>query len=119
ARSRAPCHRPRPRSEGEEWQRLRSLLGRHLLRPRAAQAYAGALDAVVSDLLRRLQRQRDRHPQHLVPDVATEFYKFGLEGISSVLFGSRLGCLEPEVPRDTETFIRSINTMFVMTLLTM
>uniref|UniRef100_A0A8C6ZMY1 Methyltransferase 1, tRNA methylguanosine n=1 Tax=Nothoprocta perdicaria TaxID=30464 RepID=A0A8C6ZMY1_NOTPE len=119
ARARAPCHRPCARSEGEEWQRLRSLLGRHLLRPRAAQAYAGALDAVVTDLLRRLQRQRDRHPQHLVPDVATEFYKFGLEGISSVLFGSRLGCLEPEVPRDTETFIRSINTMFVMTLLTM
>ena len=40
-------------------------------------------------------------------------------GISSVLFASRLGCLEQEVPRDTETFIRSINTMFVMTLLTM
>ncbi|NXA43345.1 CP27B protein, partial [Eudromia elegans] len=114
-----PCHRPRPRSEGEEWQRLRSLLSRHLLRPRAAQAYAGALGAVVTDLLRRLQHQRDRHPQHLVPDVATEFYKFGLEGISSVLFGSRLGCLEPEVPRDTETFIRSINTMFMTTLLTM
>uniref|UniRef100_A0A663EFI7 Cytochrome P450 family 27 subfamily B member 1 n=1 Tax=Aquila chrysaetos chrysaetos TaxID=223781 RepID=A0A663EFI7_AQUCH len=42
-----------------------------------------------------------------------------LPGISSVLFASRLGCLEQEVPRDTETFIRSINTMFVMTLLTM
>ncbi|XP_064354529.1 25-hydroxyvitamin D-1 alpha hydroxylase, mitochondrial isoform X2 [Dromaius novaehollandiae] len=106
-------------AEGEEWQRMRSLLGRHLLRPRAAEAYAGALDAVVADLLQRLQRQRDRHPQHLIPDVAAEFYKFGLEGISSVLFGSRLGCLEQEVPRDTETFIRSINTMFVMTLLTM
>ncbi|XP_025934048.1 25-hydroxyvitamin D-1 alpha hydroxylase, mitochondrial [Apteryx rowi] len=106
-------------AEGEEWQRMRSLVGRHLLRPRAAEAYAGALDGVVTDLLRRLQRQRDRHPQHLVPDVAAEFYKFGLEGISAVLFGSRLGCLEQEVPQDTETFIRSINTMFVMTLLTM
>ncbi|XP_068777409.1 25-hydroxyvitamin D-1 alpha hydroxylase, mitochondrial [Struthio camelus] len=106
-------------AEGEEWQRMRSLLGRHLLRPRAAEAYAGALEAVVADLLRRLQRQRDRHPQQLVPDVATEFYKFGLEGISSVLFGSRLGCLEPEVPQDTETFIRAVNTMFGTTLLTM
>ncbi|XP_028943399.1 25-hydroxyvitamin D-1 alpha hydroxylase, mitochondrial-like, partial [Antrostomus carolinensis] len=57
--------------------------------------------------------------QHLVPDIATEFYKFGLEGISSILFASRLGCLEQEVPGDTVTFIRSINTMFVMTLLTM
>uniref|UniRef100_A0A8C0GPJ7 Cytochrome P450 family 27 subfamily B member 1 n=1 Tax=Chelonoidis abingdonii TaxID=106734 RepID=A0A8C0GPJ7_CHEAB len=40
-------------------------------------------------------------------------------GISSVLFDSRIGCLEPEVPKETETFIRSINRMFVMTLLTM
>ncbi|XP_029892967.1 25-hydroxyvitamin D-1 alpha hydroxylase, mitochondrial [Aquila chrysaetos chrysaetos] len=106
-------------AEGEEWQRLRRLLGRLLLRPRAVEGYGGPVADVVGDLLRRLQRQRDRHPQHLVPDLAAEFYKFGLEGISSVLFASRLGCLEQEVPRDTETFIRSINTMFVMTLLTM
>uniref|UniRef100_A0A8B9DH64 Cytochrome P450 family 27 subfamily B member 1 n=1 Tax=Anser cygnoides TaxID=8845 RepID=A0A8B9DH64_ANSCY len=105
--------------DGEEWQRLRSLVGRLLLRPRAAEAYAGAVGAVVGDLLQRLQHLRDCHPQHLVPDVAAEFYKFGLEGISSVLFESRLGCLQQEVPRDTEAFIRSINTMFVMTLLTM
>uniref|UniRef100_A0A8B9IGX8 Cytochrome P450 family 27 subfamily B member 1 n=1 Tax=Anser cygnoides TaxID=8845 RepID=A0A8B9IGX8_ANSCY len=89
------------------------------MRPRAAEAYAGAVGAVVGDLLQRLQHLRDCHPQHLVPDVAAEFYKFGLEGISSVLFESRLGCLQQEVPRDTEAFIRSINTMFVMTLLTM
>ncbi|NXX15225.1 CP27B protein, partial [Podargus strigoides] len=105
--------------EGEEWQRLRRLLGRLLLRPSVAQGYAGPVAAVVGDLLRRLQCQRDRHPQHLVPDIATEFYKFGLEGISAVLFASRLGCLEPEVPRDTETFIRCLHTMFGLTLLTM
>lgn len=40
-------------------------------------------------------------------------------GISSVLFGSRLGCLRQEVPRDTEAFIRAIGTMFGTTLLTM
>uniref|UniRef100_A0A8B9TEA8 Cytochrome P450 family 27 subfamily B member 1 n=1 Tax=Anas platyrhynchos TaxID=8839 RepID=A0A8B9TEA8_ANAPL len=106
-------------AEGEEWQRLRSLVGRLLLRPRAAEAYAGAVGAVVGDLVQRLQHLRDRHPQQLVPDVAAEFYKFGLEGISSVLFASRLGCLRQEVPRDTEAFIRAIGTMFGMTLLTM
>ncbi|KAL1279262.1 hypothetical protein QQF64_025935 [Cirrhinus molitorella] len=39
--------------------------------------------------------------------------------ISSVLFESRIGCLDPVVPVETERFIQSINTMFVMTLLTM
>lgn len=42
-----------------------------------------------------------------------------LTGISSVLFESRIGCLDPVVPEETERFIQSINTMFVMTLLTM
>ncbi|NXY80606.1 CP27B protein, partial [Glareola pratincola] len=104
---------------GRAGAQLRRLLGRLLLRPRAAEGYAGPVAAVVADLLRRLQRQRDRHPQHLVPDVATEFYKFGLEGVSSVLFSSRLGCLEQEMPGDTETFIRAIKAMFGTTLLTM
>lgn len=40
-------------------------------------------------------------------------------GISSILFDSRIGCLDPVVPMETERFIQSINTMFVMTLLTM
>lgn len=40
-------------------------------------------------------------------------------GIAAVLFASRLGCLEPAVPRDTERFIGAIGTMFALTLLTM
>lgn len=40
-------------------------------------------------------------------------------GVSSVLFESRIGCLDETVPEETERFIQSINTMFVMTLLTM
>lgn len=46
------------------------------------------------------------------------FFSF-LAGISSVLFESRIGCLNEVVPEETERFIQCINTMFVMTLLTM
>nr|XP_012632586.1 25-hydroxyvitamin D-1 alpha hydroxylase, mitochondrial isoform X2 [Microcebus murinus] len=108
-------------AEGEEWQRLRSLLAPLLLRPHAAAGYAGTLDSVVCDLVRRLRRQRGRGtgPPSLVRDVAGEFYKFGLEGIAAVLLGSRLGCLEAEVPPDTEGFIRAVGSVFVSTLLTM
>ncbi|XP_078192338.1 25-hydroxyvitamin D-1 alpha hydroxylase, mitochondrial isoform X2 [Callithrix jacchus] len=68
-------------AEGEEWQRLRSLLAPLLLRPQAAARYAGTLDYVVRDLVRRLRGQRGRGtgPPALVRDVAGEFYKFGLE----------------------------------------
>ncbi|XP_043302436.1 25-hydroxyvitamin D-1 alpha hydroxylase, mitochondrial isoform X1 [Cervus canadensis] len=108
-------------AEGEEWQRLRSLLAPLLLRPQAAARYAGTLHGVVRDLVRRLRRQRGlgAGPPALVRDVAGEFYKFGLEGIAAVLLGSRLGCLEAEVPPDTETFIRAVGSVFVSTLLTM
>ncbi|XP_004053505.2 25-hydroxyvitamin D-1 alpha hydroxylase, mitochondrial [Gorilla gorilla gorilla] len=108
-------------AEGEEWQRLRSLLAPLLLRPQAAARYAGTLNNVVCDLVRRLRRQRGRGtgPPALVRDVAGEFYKFGLEGIAAVLLGSRLGCLEAQVPPDTETFIRAVGSVFVSTLLTM
>ncbi|XP_005397473.1 PREDICTED: 25-hydroxyvitamin D-1 alpha hydroxylase, mitochondrial [Chinchilla lanigera] len=108
-------------AEGGEWQRLRSRLAPLLLRPQAAAGYAGPLDDVVRDLVRRLRRQRGRSPgpPALVRDVAGEFYKFGLEGIAAVLLGSRLGCLQAEVPPDTETFIRAVGSVFVSTLLTM
>lgn len=139
-----------PGRDGEEWQRLRSLLAPLLLRPQAAAGYAATLDNVVRDLVRRLRRQRGRGSglPNLVQDVAGEFYKFGLEGeslkrrsgqvwvalsprrpmsdcapfrpgIGAVLLGSRLGCLEAEVPADTETFIHAVGSVFVSTLLTM
>ncbi|XP_026533168.1 25-hydroxyvitamin D-1 alpha hydroxylase, mitochondrial [Notechis scutatus] len=106
-------------AEGEEWQQIRSILGKHMLKPKEVESYTGTLNEVVSDLIGRLQHQRNLHERHVVKNVADEFYKFGLEGISSVLFESRIGCLEPKVPEETEKFISSINTMFVMTLLTM
>ncbi|XP_059186197.1 25-hydroxyvitamin D-1 alpha hydroxylase, mitochondrial [Centropristis striata] len=104
-------------AEGEEWQAVRSLLGKHMLRPKAVEAYDQTLNAVVSDLVAKLRHRRCS--EGLVTDISSEFYRFGLEGISSVLFESRLGCLDEVVPEETERFIQSINTMFVRTLLTM
>ncbi|TRY85084.1 hypothetical protein DNTS_023038 [Danionella cerebrum] len=106
-------------SEGEEWQRVRSLLAKHMLRPKAVEAYDAPLNLVVTDLIRKLQQRKQEGEHGVVTDVSAEFYRFGLEGISSVLFESRIGCLDAVVPVETERFIQSINTMFVMTLLTM
>ncbi|XP_036415039.1 25-hydroxyvitamin D-1 alpha hydroxylase, mitochondrial [Colossoma macropomum] len=106
-------------AEGEEWQSVRSLLGKHMLRPKAVEAYDSTLNAVVTDLVAKLRLRKQQNPSGVINDIAGEFYRFGLEGISSVLFESRIGCLEPVIPVETERFIQSINTMFVMTLLTM
>ncbi|XP_061840718.1 25-hydroxyvitamin D-1 alpha hydroxylase, mitochondrial [Nerophis lumbriciformis] len=104
-------------SEGKEWQEVRSLLSKHMLRPKAVEAYDKTLNGVVSDLIAKLRLRR--LPGGLVTDVAKDFYFFGLEGISSVLFESRIGCLDPVVPKETEHFIQCINCMFLLTLPTM
>uniref|UniRef100_A0A8C9WEV3 Cytochrome P450, family 27, subfamily B, polypeptide 1 n=1 Tax=Scleropages formosus TaxID=113540 RepID=A0A8C9WEV3_SCLFO len=106
-------------AEGEEWQEVRSLLGKYTLPPKAVESYDGILNTVVTDLLACLKRRHRLSAHGLITDIANEFYRFGLEGISSVLFESRIGCLESQIPKETERFIESINTMFVMTLLTM
>lgn len=57
---------------------MRSLLGKHMLRPKAVEAYDKTLNAVVSDLIAKLRLCR--RSQGLVSDIASEFYRFGLEG---------------------------------------
>ncbi|KAA0708090.1 25-hydroxyvitamin D-1 alpha hydroxylase, mitochondrial [Triplophysa tibetana] len=106
-------------AEREEWQKVRSLLAKHMLRPKSVEAYDGTLNCVVDDLIEKLKLRRQENSSDLITDISAEFYRFGLEGISSVLFESRIGCLEPVIPMETERFIQSINSMFVMTLLTM
>lgn len=118
-----------------------------MLRPKAVEAYDKTLNSVVSDLIAKLRLCKS--PEGLITDITSEFYRFGLEGkalwriqsfqcahlppsvahilcvillltgVSSVLFESRIGCLDQIVPEETERFIQAINTMFVMTLPTM
>lgn len=69
-------------SEGEEWQSVRSLLGKHMLRPKAVEAYDGTLNAVVTDLIHKLKLRSQQCSSGLVTDISAEFYRFGLEGKS-------------------------------------
>lgn len=53
-----------------------------MLRPKAVEAYDETLNSVVSDLIAKLRLCR--RSQGLVTDIASEFYRFGLEGKVSV-----------------------------------
>ncbi|NXV60776.1 CP27A protein, partial [Molothrus ater] len=99
--------------EGERWYRLRQVLNKRLLKPSEALLYADAIGEVVSDLMVRLREERSRSPSGvLVGDVANLLYRFALEGISYILFETRIGCLKQQVPAETQRFIDSINLMF-------
>ncbi|KAL0181262.1 hypothetical protein M9458_023668, partial [Cirrhinus mrigala] len=65
--------------EGEEWQSVRSLLGKHMLRPKAVEAYDSTLNSVVTDLIQKLKLRTQQNSSSLITDISAEFYRFGLE----------------------------------------
>ncbi|XP_066063377.1 25-hydroxyvitamin D-1 alpha hydroxylase, mitochondrial [Chamaea fasciata] len=107
--------------EGEAWRGPRRVLARGLLRPGAAEAFAGPVATVVAELVARLQRLQRQHPRGIVPDIGTEFNRFGLEAISWVLFSSRLGCLGDtgDATGATDSVIRCVGAVLALTLVTM
>ncbi|XP_024144888.1 sterol 26-hydroxylase, mitochondrial [Oryzias melastigma] len=100
---------------GPEWSRMRSVLNPKMLKLQEVSAYAPVIHLVVGDLLRRVEFLRSRsHDGSTVSDLAAELYKFGFEGISSILFETRLGCLEEQIPQDTKRFIAAVNDMLTL-----
>ncbi|XP_077458543.1 sterol 26-hydroxylase, mitochondrial isoform X1 [Stigmatopora argus] len=101
--------------KGQEWYRIRSALNPKMLKLQEVSAYASVIHQVVEDLLERIEFLRRRSPDKAsVSDVAAELYKFGFEGISSILFETRLGCLQENIPEETERFITAVNDMLTM-----
>uniref|UniRef100_UPI00358E0A4C sterol 26-hydroxylase, mitochondrial n=1 Tax=Myxine glutinosa TaxID=7769 RepID=UPI00358E0A4C len=99
-------------AEGSSWHRFRTVLNKRMLRPNDVVSYAKPLNAIVTDFLARLQRLRAASSDgDTVTDLANELYKFAFEGISTVLFETRLGSLEEHVPTRTEEFIDAIGCM--------
>lgn len=49
-----------------------------MLRPKAVEVYDKTMNGVVDDLIVKLRHSRGTHG--LVTDIASEFYRFGLEG---------------------------------------
>ncbi|KAK1165445.1 cytochrome P450 27C1-like [Acipenser oxyrinchus oxyrinchus] len=101
--------------KGPEWYRIRSALNPKMLKLREVSAYAPVVNEVVTDLLHRIYRLREQSPDGTaVQNLAGELYKFGFEGISSILFEARLGCLNEEIPEDTQKFIRAVGDMLAL-----
>ncbi|KAH0621223.1 hypothetical protein JD844_022301 [Phrynosoma platyrhinos] len=81
--------------DGERWHRLRQVLNKRMLKPSEAMLYADVINEVVSDLMVRLEDERNKSPS----------------GISYILFETRIGCLEKQIPAETQRFIDAIGYM--------
>ncbi|XP_060784839.1 sterol 26-hydroxylase, mitochondrial-like [Neoarius graeffei] len=103
--------------EGEKWYKLRSVLNKSMLHPKDAMKYENVVNEVVTDFMKRICHLRKMSSTgDLVPNMSNELYRFTLEGISRILFETRIGCLEDEIPAETQNFINSIAQMFTYSL---
>ncbi|KAM9710762.1 sterol 26-hydroxylase, mitochondrial [Menidia menidia] len=99
--------------EGERWYNLRVVLNKRMLHPKDSAQYAGIINDVVTDFIQKICSLRQSSPTgDFVTNIANEFYLFSLEGIASILFETRLGCLENKIPAGTQDFIGAIAQMF-------
>ncbi|XP_060786560.1 sterol 26-hydroxylase, mitochondrial-like [Neoarius graeffei] len=99
--------------EGEKWYKLRSVLNKRMLHPKDTVKYENVVNEVVTDFIKRICHLRKMSSTgDLVPNMSNELYRFSLEGISSILFETRIGCLEDKIPAETQNFIDAIAQMF-------
>nr|XP_033802898.1 sterol 26-hydroxylase, mitochondrial-like [Geotrypetes seraphini] len=98
--------------EGERWHALRTVLNQRMLKPREAMRYTAIINEVVSDLLLKLQDMKEESSSGaMVNDIVHVFYRFAFEGISSILFETRMGALQKQIPPETQRFINSVDVM--------
>ncbi|XP_056638973.1 probable cytochrome P450 49a1 [Diorhabda sublineata] len=98
---------------GPKWEAFRKQVQQFLLPPVTAKKYIEPLDVISTDFINRMEDMLDTNrelPEHFL----SEIYKWALESVARVSLNRRLGCLEPNLPHDSESqkIINSINTFF-------
>ncbi|KAM3916985.1 sterol 26-hydroxylase, mitochondrial-like [Leptodactylus fuscus] len=98
--------------EGQRWHSLRTVLNKRMLKPKESVLYTEVINEVVTDFLEMLDDMRKMSPSGvMVNDLANALYRFSFEGISYILFETRIGCLQKVVPPETKKFIQSVGDM--------
>ncbi|XP_050295888.1 probable cytochrome P450 49a1 isoform X2 [Anthonomus grandis grandis] len=98
---------------GPKWDTFRKQVQQILLLPNTAKKYVEPLDLIAGDFLRLMEQSLD-HNRELPENFLSEVYKWALESVARVSLNRRLGCLDPNLSKDSESqrIINSINTFF-------
>ncbi|XP_059209265.1 cytochrome P450 27C1 isoform X1 [Centropristis striata] len=100
-------------AEGEDWLKMRSVLRQLIMRPRDVAVFSDDVNQVVDDLIKRIHILRSQESDGAtVLNMNDLFFKYAMEGVAAILYESRLGCLENEIPQETQEYISALHLMF-------
>nr|XP_028598512.1 cytochrome P450 27C1-like isoform X2 [Podarcis muralis] len=100
-------------AEGEQWLKMRRVLRQKMVKPKDVAVFSGGVNEVVADLIKRIHILRNQEEDgETVTNVNSLFFKYSMEGVATVLYECRLGCLENQIPQNTVEYIEALELMF-------
>ncbi|KAM6466517.1 cytochrome P450 27C1 isoform 1-T1 [Liasis olivaceus] len=99
-------------AEGEQWLKMRRVLRQKMVKPSDVAIFSRGINEVISDLIKRIHILRNEEDGETVTNVNSLFFKYSMEGVATVLYECRLGCLENQIPKCTLEYIEALELMF-------
>ncbi|XP_061468962.1 cytochrome P450 27C1 isoform X3 [Rhineura floridana] len=100
-------------AEGEHWLKMRRVLRQKMVKPKDVAIFSKGVNEVIADLIKRIHILRNQEDDgETVTNVNSLFFKYSMEGVATVLYECRLGCLENCIPQTTVEYIEALELMF-------
>ncbi|XP_066543341.1 cytochrome P450 27C1 isoform X2 [Amia ocellicauda] len=107
-------------AEGDDWLKMRSVLRQKMMRPRDVAVFSDDVNEVVADLIKRIHTLRSEEEDgQTIRNINDLYFKYAMEGVASILYERRLGCLEAHIPQQSLEYIAALHLMFSMFKTTM
>ncbi|XP_061450996.1 cholesterol side-chain cleavage enzyme, mitochondrial isoform X2 [Rhineura floridana] len=98
---------------GEDWRHDRLALNKEVLSLKMTDNFVPLLNEVGEDFVRRVQMQIQKSGQgRWTADLSNELFRFALESVCNVLYGTRLGLLQDFIDPECQQFIDAVTMMF-------
>ena len=98
-------------ADGPEWYKHRTVLSKRMLRPKQVADYASSFNEIITDFIHRLRTVREPDGSENANEVFgidNELFKWSFESVAEMLFDKRFGCLEPQVNKEAQIFIKAV-----------
>uniref|UniRef100_A0A670YAD8 Cholesterol side-chain cleavage enzyme, mitochondrial n=1 Tax=Pseudonaja textilis TaxID=8673 RepID=A0A670YAD8_PSETE len=103
--------------KGDSWRQDRLVLNKEAMSLKVTDNFIPLLNEVGEDFVKRMEMKVGSGPQDKwTTDLTHELFRFALESICNVLYGSRLGLLQDFIDPEAQKFIDAITLMFNSTL---